>query len=391
MPQLSTLVLATERACETVKPNGRRAEFRIRGVRNLILRVSPAGNKSFTYLYKSPRTGKWRRVSLGVFPTTSLDSAKTSAVRHLAAVNAGLDPLALQPTSDLTFGEMAKAYIAEHRQRYAPAWTKEVERMLEADVMPHLKTLRVDSVLRAEVASVVEKVATRGAFDAADNTLGLLRAVFNWGAATGRTEHDPTRGLRKRNTGRPRERVLSDDEIRAAWRYPTEFRLAFQLQLCLAMRIGEVVGAAKGEIDLAQRMWVVPASRTKSRREHRLPLPPLAVSILDDAMGASGGSVWLFPSAADGMPLRTRSAAQALQRLSKPRPKSERFTPHDLRRTCSTRMADLGVADEVIERILNHAPPTTSRRHYNHSLRVDEMRGALETWGAHVSRLVGAL
>ena len=39
-------------------------------------------------------------------------------------------------------------------------------------------------------------------------------------------------------------------------------------------------------------------------------------------------------------------------------------------------------ADEVIERILNHAPPTTSRRHYNHSLRVDEMRGALETWGA---------
>ena len=57
------------------------------------------------------------------------------------------------------FGEMAKAYIAEHRQRYAPAWTKEVERMLEADVMPHLKTLRVDSVLRAEVASVVEKVA----------------------------------------------------------------------------------------------------------------------------------------------------------------------------------------------------------------------------------------
>ena len=326
MPRLSTSILTNERACEAIKPIGRRTEFRIKGVRNLVLRVAPKGTKQWAFLFLSPATGRWRRISLGPFPMVSLDVAKTQAITILATVKSGRDPLAAAPTSDMTFGELADQYLTEHALRAAPASTKEVRRMLNSDILPFLKPLRLDAVTKADVARVVERVATRGAFEAADHVLTTLRAVFNWGAGTGRTEHDPTRGLQKRNAGRPRERVLTDDEIRVVWRVLESMpihdralalglRDALKVQLLLGTRIGETVSARKCEVDLGDRLWVIPTASTKSRREHKLPLSDMALCILKSSMERTPSSPWLFPSPVDGKPLRPKSASRALIRL----------------------------------------------------------------------------
>ena len=251
---------------------------------------------------------------------------------------------------------------------------------------------------RIDVARVVERVASRGAFESADHVLGLIRAVFNWGAGTGRTEHDPTKGLKKRNVGRPRERVLSDGEMRLLWgaldRLPITdrnispgIRDAFRLQLLLGLRIGEAVGARKCEIDLEAGLWTIPAARTKSRREHKIPLSSLAVDILRGAMVRAGSSAWLFPSCVDGKPIRPKSASRALLRLRK-RLGIEDVGTHDLRRTMATGLGDMGVSDELIGRVLNHAPGSVTRRHYNHAGRLAEMREAIEAWGQKVEELV---
>ena len=117
---------------------------------------------------------------------------------------------------------------------------------------------------------VVQKVADRGAFVAADRVLIIIRAVYNWAISTGRLDVNPTLGLKKRNASGPRERVLDDDEIRALWRrldtpskLSQEIRDALKLQLLLGVRIGEALGAAKSEIDLSRRVWSIPAFRTK--------------------------------------------------------------------------------------------------------------------------------
>ena len=299
----------------------------------------------------------------------------------------------------MTFGELTDQYLAEHALRAAPASTKEVRRMLNSDILPFLRPLRLDAVTKADVARVVERVASRGAFEGADHVLTTLRAVFNWGAGTGRTEHDPTRGLQKRNAGRPRERVLTDDEIRVVWRVLESMpihdralalglRDALKLQLLLGTRIGETVSARKCEVDLGDRLWVIPTASTKSRREHKLPLSDMALRILRSSMERTPSSPWLFPSPVDGKPLRPKSASHALIRLRR-RLGLNDFGTHDLRRTMATGLGNMGVNDELIGRILNHAPSGVTRRHYNHSSRVEEMRGALEAWGVHVSRLVG--
>jgi integrase len=205
---------------------------------------------------------------------------------------------------------------------------------------------------------------------------------------------NPTLGLKKRNTGRPRERVLDDDEIRTLWRRletPSKLsqgiRDSLKLQLLLGVRISEATGAAKSEFDLARRIWIIPAERTKADREHRLPLSPLAMAIIESAMDRSGRSPWLFPSSLDSAPMRSRSATRAVIRF-RPGISLGDIGTHDLRRTMATGLGDMGTPEEVIERVLNHAPRTVAGRHYNHAKYLEQMRRALDAWAERVQAVI---
>ena len=83
-------------------------------------------------------------------------------------------------------------------------------------------------------------------------------------------------------------------------------------------------------------------------------------------MERAGKSPWLFPSAVDGLPTRPRSATRAVIRFRESLGLGDVGT-HDLRRTLATGLGDMSVAEEVIERILNHAARTVVGRHYNHA------------------------
>lgn len=272
---------------------------------------------------------------------------------------------------------------------------------------------KAEAVTKRHVMQAVEAVAKRGAYVAADRVLGLIRAIYNWACATGRLETNPTLGLKKRNAARARERVLTDDEIRTFWlaldeqpKLSHEIRDALRLQLLLGVRISEALGAAKGEIDIGRRTWTIPAVRTKSEREHSLPLSPWAVGILTAAIERAGKSPWLFPSPprrkgaprpADAKPVRARSGSRAVIRLRArlaEAAEGEAGTTlvdvgtHDLRRTLATGLGNMGIADEVIERVLNHAPRTVAGRHYNHAKHFEPMRRALEAWSDRVREIV---
>jgi integrase len=161
-----------------------------------------------------------------------------------------------------------------------------------------------------------------------------------------------------------------------------------RLQLLLGLRVSEALAAARNEIDLRERMWVLPAARTKSRREHRLPISPLAVDILHDAIERAGQSPWLFPSPTNpGEPMRAKSGSRALLRIRQ-EIGIDGIATHDLRRTMATRLGDMGVPEEIIARVLNHAPQTVTRRHYNFALHAEPMRRALTAWAEQLQRIV---
>jgi integrase len=401
MPIASRNVLATDREVQNAKPRSERVEFRIKGVKNLVLRVAPSGTKSWVFLYASPASGQRRKVSIGTYPALRLVQAKHEALRLTLAVQNRRDPLLERRTerNAESFEALARRYMREHERKNARGGqpsqsTREAERLLNVDILPDIGAHKAEAVTRLHVMTVVEAVADRGSYVAADRVLGLIRAIYNWAIATGRLDVNPTLGLKKRNVSRPRARVLTPDEIRSLWlaldtvSSPcVEIRDALRLQLLLGVRIGEPLGAAKSEIDLERGVWTIPALRTKSRRELRLPLSPLATSILRSAVERAGASSWLFPSPTGDGYTRPHSATTALRRLRNRIGLVDAST-HDLRRTLATGLGDMGVPDEVIERVLNHAPRTVAGRHYNHSKHFEPMRRALEAWAEHVKAIV---
>ena len=143
MPRESSLVLATDLEVQHAKPHGDRAEFRIKRARNLVLRITANGAKTWTFLYASPTSGKRCKLSLGTYPAKKLAQAKDEALALVVAVKAGADPLLQRRAADAadTFKKLADQYIAEHALRNARAGrrsqsTIEAERMLRADILP---------------------------------------------------------------------------------------------------------------------------------------------------------------------------------------------------------------------------------------------------------------
>ena len=233
--------------------------------------MSDTGSKSWVYNFKSPVTQQWRKKAIGTFPTISLSAAKAKALDYMGAVQNGIDPLSAPPTMEMSFKQLVKEYQEAHQGRHTERWAAEVERVMKVDVMPALNSHRAAGVSRHDVARIVEKVAARGSYASANLVLKVMRTIFRWAVRTGRCEVDPTAAATK-FPSKSRERVLTDAEIRIVWNMGTEFRAAFRLQLALGCRIGELLNAHKSEVDLEERLWVIPAARTKSRREHRVPL-----------------------------------------------------------------------------------------------------------------------
>lgn len=420
MPRASRNVLSTDREVKAASPVGERTDFRVRGAPGLQLRVTERGTKSWALAYKSPATGKWAKVSLGRYPAVTLAEARDRALDFSAQIRKGRCPIHDRRHDSIveSFEVLALRYMREHQVRNARAGrvsssTKEAQRQLGKDILPQLGRLRADAVTRRHVMQVVEAIADRGSFVAADRALGLIRAIYNWGCGTGYIDADPTRGLKKRNAGRSRSRVLNSAELGRFWvaiemlpHITPMMRDVFRLQLLTAARVGEVAGAQRSELNFDSAIWTIPAIRTKAQREHVLPLSRPAAAVFRAAIDRADlegqrraerhglpyvQSPWVFPSPTTNGPIDAHAATRCIIRNRNELSGFgivEHFSCHDLRRTVATGLGEMGVAEEVIGRILSHAPRSVAGKHYNHARLLQPMRSALADWAVRLEETV---
>jgi Arm domain-containing DNA-binding protein len=166
MPRSSSLVLATEREIRNAKPTGERSEFRVKSAKNLVLRITPSGRKTWAFLYASPSSGHRRKLSLGTYPATGLSEARSKALALTLEVQGGGDPLTQRHIEQAgeTFAKLAQRYLAEHERRNARAGrrsqsTDQAERLLRADILPVLCHHRAEAVTKQQVREAIEAAA----------------------------------------------------------------------------------------------------------------------------------------------------------------------------------------------------------------------------------------
>jgi integrase len=296
--------------------------------------------------------------------------------------------------------------MCEHASRHKRSAAAD-ERNLRLHVLPKWQNRRYDEVSRADVIELVEGLVTAGKPTLANRVQALLSSIFSFGMDADLVRGNPCARLRRRGVETLRRRVLSDDEIRLFWprivQSPVSRRvgLALQLLLLTGVRPGEAAGIARAELENidenGRARWIIPPERSKNGRAHLVPLSVLAQQTIISALeliGDGDGHLFASRSVADA-PITAHALAVAMARfahaLDRTTAKSwcaEPPSPHDLRRTVATRLAELGIAKEDRDAVLNHTPRDVGKKHYDLYDREREKRRALELWASTLTTML---
>jgi len=377
----------TDRTLRSLETSLPREDFLDDSLEDFGVRVSgDTGRRTFFVRYRA--NGKRRRVTLGRYPILSLADARDRAKAVLFDVIQGNDPAADIYSRRVaeTFGELAELYLERHaKPNKAPTSYREDKRQLDKDLLPAWKDRKAAEISRGAVLDLLDSIMDRGAPVMANRTLALISRVFTFGIERGVVESNPAYRVKPPSKERSRQRVLSEEEIKAFWKAlagQTPLMAAtFKLRLLTAQRGIEVLSMRK--VDLDGSWWTVPAEVSKTGEAHRVPLSPQAMAVLA-AEGLSGQLEWVFPSprARGGHLLSVQKAAAEIRTAA-----GFHFTPHDLRRTTATHIARLGVSRFIIGRILNHAERGITSI-YDRASYDTEKRKALDAWGEKVEAIV---
>jgi integrase len=385
----------TARAVATFRSEQVRRDIADDKVMGLQLRVTRSGVKTWALRYRRKSDGRRRRYTLGLYPTISLEEARTLAREAVAAISRDADPVSgvQERKGAPTFADVVEEWTERHAKPNKGWRTVEDDQaMLRRHVLPQIGTMKaaeitkrdiirmLDAVAVAPDARAKRKSAARKLTHRPNRAFELTRSILNWAVGRDIIKSNPMFGLQQPiKKEKPRERVLSADEIRTLWKaldrapvkhtrlrrsaddFPMRRATALTLKLSLVtgQRIGEVAEAAMSEFDLNSDapIWVIPGERTKNGEPNRVPLSPLALRVIAEAREVGGSSKWLFPNPQGDSPVDASAPTKALDR-ARPAIGLKNFRVHDLRRTAASHMAELGISPHSISLVLNHVSAT---------------------------------
>jgi integrase len=354
------------------------------------VKITPKGRKVFIVLYRAGGAGsRLRKYTIGPHGRITLHQARAAALRIFAARTEGRDPAAEKQLERRRLvvdrvEDLVELFISEHVSKTRSA--REISRLLRREVNPSWGTRSVHEIGKRQVMELVTEVSGRGTPSAANKLFKVVKAFFGWCVGRAILDASPANGLVAPARERARDRVLDDDElaliIRAARQIDGAYGGIVELLALTGQRREEVAQLTWKEVDLASRTWTLPALRTKNGKSHIVHLSNEATAVLNRTP-TTGDFVF---SLSGTKPFQSFSAAKReLDKLSG----VSHWRLHDLRRTCVSGMARLGVAPHVADKVLNHQTGTISgvAAVYQRHEFLSERRDALDRWGAHVTGL----
>ena len=337
--------------------------------------------------------GVRRDITIGPLDLVPLAEARMVALQNRRALWEGKDPIAERRRGAVpTFREAAERTLAERRANwrgdgYARAW----ERTLERHVFPVLGPIRVDAIRGDDVLRVLfqDDLWNRKA-TTASRVRQQIRTVLGWAQAREFVERNVAGeaidgALPKRRRRANSHRALPHGEVRELLATVEGSRAA--VRLCLrfliltAARSGEARGARWSEIDLDSRTWTVPGERMKAGKEHRVPLSPQAVAVLEHArqLRSRKGCDLVFPGRSGDRELKDMALTNTLWAAGV----GERATVHGFRSTFSDWSAEQGNAPMLAEAALAHTVQGVEGAYRRTDL-FDERRPVMDAWGEYV-------
>ena len=354
------------------------------------VKVTPKGRKVFIVLYRAGG-GRLRKYTIGPYGRVTLHQAKLAAQKVFTAKLEGRDPAAEKREANRRIvadrvTDLLEAFIAQHVAQNRSAG--EVSRMLRREIIPW-GTRSIHEITKLDVVELVSAIHQRGTPIAANKVLKTIKTFLRWCVGQAVLDVSPADGVPLPAKEVTRDRVLTEDElvrvIVAARTMGEPYGAIVELLALTGQRREEVARCTWDEIDLRARVWTLPRERTKNTKHHTVHLSDQAVTVLS---GTRKLGKFVFSRTGENPFQEFSSAKRELDKLSG----VTGWRLHDLRRTCVSGMARLGVAPHVADKILNHQSGTISgvAAVYQRHDFLAERNDALEQWAAHVVRLIAA-
>ena len=356
--------------------------------RGLVLRVQPSGHKSFRVFYRHSHRPRW--LHLENARAIGLDAARDLAAETRLAARRGNDPVAERQAerSSGTFGELANAYVERHAKKKNKSW-KQADALVQRYLLPRWNKLAAKDISRADVRATIAKIE---APILTNQVLAAASAIFSWAMRQDLIASNPCRGV-DRNKTKSRERILSDSEVSQFW---TVFGDAGFIRSA-ALKMIFLTGQRPGEVchmryeHIVDGWWQMPGEPdrklgwpgTKNGASHRVWLSAAAQAVIAELAEDDATSGFVFAgqhgAAVVGLDGAMRTICKKLD--------VERATPHDLRRTFSSKVTGLDFGRDAMNRVTNHKEGGIASVYDRHGY-AKENKNIMEAVADHIMSLV---
>ena len=370
----------------------------------LFLLVERTGGKLWRMKYRID--GREKKLAIGRYPEIGLAEARRRRDAAREQLAQGKDPsrekqrekARARLDADNTFAVLAAQFCEKRRndgsRAWAPSTAKRCEYLLSV-LNSSIGNLPIADIEPADILTAVRRIESKGKLESAKRTLQLAGSVFRYAVATARLKSDPTRDLRGAlmNPTVTHYGAVLDPEgvgelLRAIDGYEGQpiTKLAMQLAPHVFVRPGELRHAEWSEFDFNGALWTIPASKTKMRKDHLVPLSRQAIKILQEAQLLTGPSGYVFPSVRTRRrPMSDNTINAGLRRLGYT---TDEMTAHGFRAMASTLLNESGKWNpDAIERALAHGDSDKVRAAYHRGAHWKERVKMAQWWRDHLDKL----
>ncbi|MDO3387950.1 integrase arm-type DNA-binding domain-containing protein [Gilvimarinus sp. SDUM040013] len=379
--------------------------YRIADEKGLYLEVRPNGSKYWRHKYRFQ--GKEKRISHGVYPEVSLAAARNARDEARRLLREDIDPSQYRQTTKAqgeanaqnTFAAVSDEWYAKQLPNWAESTAKKRRALINNDLLPWLGKRPIADLDTHDLLGVLQRIESRKAIDTAHNARQVLNQIFRYAKQTRKVTSNPATDLAGAIQTKPavhRPAITEPEEfgrlLAAIDTYSGTFPIQILLKLCplLFQRPGEMAAMRWDEIDFESAIWHVPADTMKMKEAHDVPLPEIAVELLEALHPLTGNREFAFPNARKPTSHATPATInKALRKLGVDT--QTQHCAHGFRASARTIMDEvLGFRVEWIEQQLAHKVRDSLGRAYNRTKHLPQRKEMMQAWADYLDTLRGS-
>jgi integrase len=375
-------------------------QYKLFDGQGLFIIIKPNGSRWWRFKYRF--NGKYKEISMGVYPDISLAQARKQLQDARELVAQGIDPSKArkeareeaQALCENSFEAVAREWITIQSERLTDNTITTITRHLENNVFPWLGKRPIAEITAPELLKVLRRMEERGILETAHRIRATCGQVFRYAIAIGKTDRDIAADLRDALIPVKKKHLAAVTEPKEVAELLRAIdSLEGGLVMCTAMKLaplffvrpGELRKAEWHEIDLDAKLWSIPAEKMKMKQPHIVPLCRQAVELLKELYPLTCRSRYVFPSdRSAAKPMSDMAMTAALARMGY----KGIMTPHGFRAMARTILDEvLQERVDLIEHQLAHTVKDPNGRAYNRTTHLDGRKKMMQRWADYLDGL----